>query len=146
MEEATVEGMGRTTVALATSAVVGLFAMIRVVRCVYARLKSGEDKDIPFARQPTSDPEALAMSARIVMRRQSSGQLRWDHSEQRQRLRGVIRRRCVASADAQAAQMVADRAELRSFKQGDVILRQGEPGHSYFVIAEGHCDVSIHSD
>ena len=35
-----------------------------------------------------------------------------------------------------------NRMEVMEVKKGDVIIRQGEPGDYYYVIQEGHCDVS----
>ena len=35
-----------------------------------------------------------------------------------------------------------NRMEVMEVKTGDVIIRQGEPGDYYYVIQEGHCDVS----
>ena len=42
-----------------------------------------------------------------------------------------------------AIEAVARAARERSFEPGDVIIREGDEGHSYFVIVDGEVDVSV---
>ena len=38
---------------------------------------------------------------------------------------------------------IADALEAVNFKDGDVIMRQGEPGNEFFIIVEGKVVVSV---
>lgn len=48
-----------------------------------------------------------------------------------------------APLDERELDRLADRFQERSFREGDTILEEGEPGTSFFIILEGNADVSV---
>jgi cAMP-dependent protein kinase regulator len=43
-----------------------------------------------------------------------------------------------------ALETVADRASETTFNDGETVTREGEPGETFYIVTEGHLDVSQH--
>lgn len=57
----------------------------------------------------------------------------------------LSRTRLFSSVPADALQQVADRAQLRSYRKGEIIVRQGDTGETLFVVVDGLVKVFVTS-
>eukprot|EP01065_Artemidia_motanka_P044836 TRINITY_DN6441_c0_g1_i1.p1 TRINITY_DN6441_c0_g1~~TRINITY_DN6441_c0_g1_i1.p1 ORF type:complete len:737 (+),score=296.25 TRINITY_DN6441_c0_g1_i1:48-2213(+) len=133
-------------VAAAGAAALLLCTRRRRRRLEAAAAAAAADDDIPFERSPSADADGLHLSMRAVARRSSTGStgpmpVHVNFNEARRRLRTVLRRNCLATADDDCIALAANRAQLCTYRRDTDIVRQGSVGQAYYLIVDGQCEI-----